>query len=213
MHKSASSEAVTSLHDLSAVDLIAGFRAGQFSPTEAMDDVLAHIAVWEPHIKALYAFDRDGAVGSVEQDQHGLPSLFHIAWFAERHRDGRNFNPALRKCRIILERCELASVLQRNSANGSSPKLNFGQRHGLSPHCHFLVDVLTGFVVDARWRFRPAIFNCATGLGTGSGISKSKRSITSSTRHTRMNPDNCVATAPVSNRSTVRFETPACVAS
>ena len=26
-----------------------------------------------------------------------------------------------------------------------------------------------------------------------------------------MKPDNCVATAPDSNRSTVRFETPACV--
>ena len=33
MHKSASQEEVTSLHDLSAVDLIAGFRAKQFSPS------------------------------------------------------------------------------------------------------------------------------------------------------------------------------------
>jgi aspartyl-tRNA(Asn)/glutamyl-tRNA(Gln) amidotransferase subunit A len=61
MHKAASNEVVTSLHDLSAVDLIAGFRAGQFSPTEVLEDVLAHIAIWEPHIKALYAFDPDGA--------------------------------------------------------------------------------------------------------------------------------------------------------
>jgi aspartyl-tRNA(Asn)/glutamyl-tRNA(Gln) amidotransferase subunit A len=61
MHKSSPSEAVTSLHDLSAVDLIAGFKAGQFSPTEVLEDVLAHIAVWEPHIKALYAFDPDRA--------------------------------------------------------------------------------------------------------------------------------------------------------
>src|SRR5712692_3669906 len=61
MHKSASDETVTSLHDLSAVDLIAGFRARQFSPSEVLEDVLAHIAVWEPHIKALYAFDPDGA--------------------------------------------------------------------------------------------------------------------------------------------------------
>src|SRR6202022_347896 len=61
MHKSASQEAVTSLHDLSAVDLMAGFRAKQFSPSEVLEDVLAHIAVWEPHIKALYAFDPDGA--------------------------------------------------------------------------------------------------------------------------------------------------------
>src|SRR3979411_2197069 len=63
MHESESQEAVTSLHDLSAVDLIAGFRARQFSPSEVLEDVLAHIAVWEPHIKALYAFDPDGARG------------------------------------------------------------------------------------------------------------------------------------------------------
>src|SRR5258708_8962819 len=61
MHKAASTEVVTSLHDLSAVDLIAGYRAGQFSPTEVLADVLAHIARWEPHIKALYAFDPGGA--------------------------------------------------------------------------------------------------------------------------------------------------------
>ncbi|HXO67949.1 MAG TPA: amidase [Bradyrhizobium sp.] len=61
MHKPASNEVVTSLHDLSAVDLIAGYRARQFSPTEVLEDVLAHIAVWEPHIKALYAFDPEGA--------------------------------------------------------------------------------------------------------------------------------------------------------
>jgi aspartyl-tRNA(Asn)/glutamyl-tRNA(Gln) amidotransferase subunit A len=66
MHKStseetASNESVTSLHDLSAVDLIAGFRAKQFSPSEVLEDVLTHIAQWEPHIKALYAFDPEGA--------------------------------------------------------------------------------------------------------------------------------------------------------
>ena len=66
MHKSASeetasNEAVTSLHDLSAVDLIAGFRAKQFSPSEVLEDVLTHVAAWEPHIKALYAFDPEGA--------------------------------------------------------------------------------------------------------------------------------------------------------
>jgi aspartyl-tRNA(Asn)/glutamyl-tRNA(Gln) amidotransferase subunit A len=61
MHKSASREAVTSLHDLSAVDLIAGFRAKQFSPSEVLEDVLAHIAAWEPNINALYAFDPEGA--------------------------------------------------------------------------------------------------------------------------------------------------------
>jgi aspartyl-tRNA(Asn)/glutamyl-tRNA(Gln) amidotransferase subunit A len=82
MHKSVVEEtspdqAVTSLHDLSAVDLIAGFRARQFSPSEVIEDVLAHIAVWEPHIKALYAFDPEGAraiaKASTERWQQGHP--------------------------------------------------------------------------------------------------------------------------------------------
>jgi aspartyl-tRNA(Asn)/glutamyl-tRNA(Gln) amidotransferase subunit A len=78
MHKTASNEAVTSLHDLSAVDLIAGFRARQFSPSEVLGDMLAHIAVWEPHIKALYAFDPEGArataKASTERWQKGEPT-------------------------------------------------------------------------------------------------------------------------------------------
>jgi aspartyl-tRNA(Asn)/glutamyl-tRNA(Gln) amidotransferase subunit A len=61
MHKPAPEEAVTSLHDLSAVDLIAGYRAKQFSPSEVLEEIIAHVAVWEPHIKALYLFDPDGA--------------------------------------------------------------------------------------------------------------------------------------------------------
>ncbi len=61
MHEIKQEEAVTSLHDLSAVDLIAGYKAKQFSPSEVLEDVIAHIARWEPHIKALYAFDPDRA--------------------------------------------------------------------------------------------------------------------------------------------------------
>src|SRR3954454_13767368 len=66
MHKTIDDEAVTPLHDLSATDLIAGFRAKQFSPSEVLEDVLAHIAVWEPHLKALYAFDPEAARASAE---------------------------------------------------------------------------------------------------------------------------------------------------
>src|SRR6187551_946074 len=77
MHKPAPEESVTSLHDLSAVDLIEGFKAGQFSPSEVLEDVLAHVAAWEPHIKALYAFDPDGARAvaraSTERWQKGEP--------------------------------------------------------------------------------------------------------------------------------------------
>lgn len=61
MRKSAPGAAVSSLHDLSAVDLLAGYRAKQFSPSEVLEEVLAHVAVWEPHIKALYLFDPEGA--------------------------------------------------------------------------------------------------------------------------------------------------------
>jgi len=60
MHKPISDE-ITSLHDLSAVDLIAGYRARQFSPSEVLEDVLAHVAQWEPHIKALYLLDPEAA--------------------------------------------------------------------------------------------------------------------------------------------------------
>src|ERR1700682_5488122 len=78
MHNSASRQEVTSLHDLSAVDLIAGFRSTQFSPSEVLEDVLAHIAVWEPHIKALYAFDPEGArasaMASTERWHKGDPT-------------------------------------------------------------------------------------------------------------------------------------------
>jgi aspartyl-tRNA(Asn)/glutamyl-tRNA(Gln) amidotransferase subunit A len=77
MHKPVSEETVTSLHDLSAIDLIAGFKARQFSPSEVLEDVLSHIAVWEPQIKALYAFDPDGArataKASTERWQKGEP--------------------------------------------------------------------------------------------------------------------------------------------
>ena len=48
MQKKSVEEAVTSLHDLSAVDLIAGYRAKQFSPSEVLEDVLTHVAAWEP---------------------------------------------------------------------------------------------------------------------------------------------------------------------
>ncbi len=78
MHKTASQEAVTSLHDLSATDLIAGYRAKQFSPSEVLEDVISHVRKWEPHIKALYLYDPDGArkVAKLSTDrwQNGEPA-------------------------------------------------------------------------------------------------------------------------------------------
>jgi aspartyl-tRNA(Asn)/glutamyl-tRNA(Gln) amidotransferase subunit A len=78
MHKPPAEDAVTPLHDLGAVDLLAGYRSKQFSPSEVLDDVLTQIEKWEPHIKALYGFDPDGArtaaKASTERWQSGTPS-------------------------------------------------------------------------------------------------------------------------------------------
>lgn len=51
----------TQLHDLSAVDLLKGYQARSFSPSEVLDDVLDHVARWEPQLQALYALDPDAA--------------------------------------------------------------------------------------------------------------------------------------------------------
>ena len=42
------------LHELSAPDLIAGYRQRQFSPVEVTRAVLGHIELWEQHLQALY---------------------------------------------------------------------------------------------------------------------------------------------------------------
>ncbi|MGY3489334.1 aspartyl-tRNA(Asn)/glutamyl-tRNA(Gln) amidotransferase subunit A [Bradyrhizobium sp. USDA 4011] len=60
MHKP-KADTITSLHDLSAVDLLAGYRAKQFSPSEVLEDIISQVATWEPHIKALYLYDPEGA--------------------------------------------------------------------------------------------------------------------------------------------------------
>ena len=68
---------MTALHDLSAVELLAGYHGKKFSPSEVIDDVIAHVATWEPHIKALYAYDPDSAraaaKASTERWQKGEP--------------------------------------------------------------------------------------------------------------------------------------------
>lgn len=78
MHKTVAEAEVTSLHDLSATDLIAGYRAKQFSPSEVLEEVIEHVAAWEPHIKALYLYDPDGARAvarkSTDRWQRGEPT-------------------------------------------------------------------------------------------------------------------------------------------
>src|SRR5437764_6605409 len=49
------------LHDLSAVELLQRYRAKSVSPSEVFADVEKHIARWEPHLKALYAYDPESA--------------------------------------------------------------------------------------------------------------------------------------------------------
>ncbi|MBR0873057.1 amidase [Bradyrhizobium tropiciagri] len=77
MHKPKQDD-ITSLHDLSAVDLLAGYRAKQFSPSEVLEEIITQVAAWEPHIKALYLYDPDGArkiaKASTERWQQGEPT-------------------------------------------------------------------------------------------------------------------------------------------
>ena len=76
--KPAAEEEITSLHDLSVTDLIAGYRAKQFSPSEVLEEVIEHVAAWEPHIEALYLFDPDSAQAaakaSTDRWQRGEPA-------------------------------------------------------------------------------------------------------------------------------------------
>ncbi|MBB5158099.1 amidase [Saccharopolyspora phatthalungensis] len=48
---------MTELADLSAVDLVAAYRAGETSPVEVIDAVLARVDSCEPKVCALYALD------------------------------------------------------------------------------------------------------------------------------------------------------------
>ncbi|MGB3071471.1 MAG: amidase [Ottowia sp.] len=50
------------LQDLSAHDLIAGYKSGEFSPVEATQAVLAQIDRWEPHIAATYLLRPEAAL-------------------------------------------------------------------------------------------------------------------------------------------------------
>ena len=52
---------MTELADLTAVDLVAGYRAQTFSPVEVTEAVLARIDTREPELHALYAYDAASA--------------------------------------------------------------------------------------------------------------------------------------------------------
>ncbi|MFO1085376.1 MAG: amidase [Reyranellaceae bacterium] len=52
---------MTSIHDMTAVDLLAAYETRKLSPVDAVDAVIARIEAWEPKLKALYAPDFEGA--------------------------------------------------------------------------------------------------------------------------------------------------------
>ena len=60
---------MTALHDQSAVELLAAYRSRALSPVAVTRAVLAHIAVWEPHLHATYALDGDQALAQAEASQ------------------------------------------------------------------------------------------------------------------------------------------------
>src|SRR5215468_1171678 len=49
------------VHDMTAADMLAGYKAKKLSPVEVVDVVIARIDAWEPRLKALYAPDFEGA--------------------------------------------------------------------------------------------------------------------------------------------------------
>ena len=44
---------MTTLHDMTAVDLLAAYKSKKLSPVEVTDAVIRRIEAWEPKIKAL----------------------------------------------------------------------------------------------------------------------------------------------------------------
>ncbi|WP_108259368.1 amidase [Mangrovicoccus ximenensis] len=51
----------TALNELSATEMVAGYRAGTLSPVEVTEAVIAQVERCEPHIHAFYIFDPEGA--------------------------------------------------------------------------------------------------------------------------------------------------------
>ncbi|WP_428674808.1 amidase [Reyranella sp.] len=52
---------MTTIHDMTAVDLLAAYKSKKLSPVDVIDATIKRIEAWEPKIKALYAPDFDGA--------------------------------------------------------------------------------------------------------------------------------------------------------
>ena len=60
---------MTALHDLPAQDLLAAYRQRTLSPVEVTQAVLAHMARWEPHIRATYLLRPEHALAQARQSE------------------------------------------------------------------------------------------------------------------------------------------------
>ncbi|MBR9905901.1 MAG: amidase, partial [Gammaproteobacteria bacterium] len=54
------------LYQLTATQLLAGYRTHTFSPSEVAGALVEHINSWEPHINALYAYQPDAFIKAAE---------------------------------------------------------------------------------------------------------------------------------------------------
>jgi Asp-tRNA(Asn)/Glu-tRNA(Gln) amidotransferase A subunit family amidase len=59
----------TSIHELSAVELLAQYRQRSLSPVEVMRALLAHIERWEPRLRATYALDAAAALAMAHDSE------------------------------------------------------------------------------------------------------------------------------------------------
>jgi Asp-tRNA(Asn)/Glu-tRNA(Gln) amidotransferase A subunit family amidase len=60
---------MSELHELSAAELSRLYAAGEASPVEVTQAVIAHIARWEPQLCALYAYDPDSALKQARESE------------------------------------------------------------------------------------------------------------------------------------------------
>ncbi|NBH02521.1 amidase family protein, partial [Amycolatopsis sp. SID8362] len=60
---------MTELPDLTAVELVAHYRAKTLSPVEVTEAVLARIETREPELHALYAYDPSGALDDAKASE------------------------------------------------------------------------------------------------------------------------------------------------
>lgn len=59
----------SALHAASAVDLVAAYRDGRLSPVEVIEDVLAHVARWEPQLQATWLLRPESALAQARASE------------------------------------------------------------------------------------------------------------------------------------------------